>query len=90
MPRWAVKAAVLEPQRDPTRQRRMVSSDTIAAGQTVTSTYTSKYTTKTGAAFTDAAPSNSAKAGPLRRARRARNARGGIAGGVVREHAGSE
>ena len=44
----------------------MVSSDTTAAGQTVTSTYTSTYTnTNTGAAFTDAAPGNPARAGQL-------------------------
>ena len=52
-----------EPQRDSTRQRKLVSSDTTAAGQTVTSTYTSTYTkSKTGAAFTGSAPSDPAKA----------------------------
>ena len=39
--RQRIDTAGLEPQRDPTHQRRLVSSDTTAAGQTVTSTYTS-------------------------------------------------
>ena len=55
-----------EPPRDAMRQRKLVSSDTTAAGQAVISTYTSTYTnSKTGAAFTDAAPSNPARAGQL-------------------------
>ena len=56
--RQCMDTAGPEPQRDSTRQRRLVSSDTTAAGQTVTSTYTSTYTkSKTGAAFTGSAPS---------------------------------
>ena len=64
--RQRIDTAELEPQRDSTRQRKLVSSDTISAGQAVTSTYTSTYTkSKTGAAFTGSAPSDPAKAGPL-------------------------
>ena len=54
--RQRVDTADREPQHESTRQRRLVSSDTISAGQTVTSTYT-------GDAFTDAAPGNPARAG---------------------------
>ena len=60
--RQRMDTAVPEPQRDSTRQRRLASSDTTAAGQTVTSTYTSTYKSKTGAAFTGSAPGDPAKA----------------------------
>ena len=71
--RQRVDTADREPQRGSTRQRRLVSSDTISAGQAVTSTYTSTYTnTNTGAAFTDAAPSNPVRAGQLTHIRAAR------------------
>ena len=66
--RQRIDTAELEPQRDSTRQRKLVSSDTSAAGQTVTSTYTSTFTKSniTGAAFTESARRNPAKAGSLR------------------------
>ena len=67
--RQRMDTAVPEPQRDSTRQRRLASSDTIAAaGKTVISSYTSTYKSKTGAAFTGSAPGVPAKARSTQRA----------------------